>query len=669
MFPLKDIFRTNCFLIPENQRAFSWRRQQAEALVRDLNLMGTQSHYLGPIIVSQSGRANFRDAQTRDWVREYVLEDGQQRLTTFLLFIHALVKRFAALGQPTNQHAVELAQLIQYESEGHHLRIRNSNPDLDQFMRHLIADAPEPAQKTAPMTALQEVSDYLGRTAATLDLEQAIEWKMRLTAQAKFILVDLSQDDIDRYLAFDAINSRGLPLTEFEKIKNFCALLVRRRSLQFHPEVEWYKALVELQRFDASDRREECMFISEAHSIFFGQKVGLDKVHADFVRRFEALLTKANPNLERRLEQYVAFWQPYASAFGFLFCSERKTIDPHRISISSAEWLTYIDNLGLPTISRPILATSLLKYNRQDFERVARWAEIYTFRVHALAGRRTDANKQPIITLAHEIYFQGKCADEVGGVICAWLQDLAPLTRAVAFLANGEPKYNFDGKVRGWSHAYYFLYQYELSVSPTAVRAISYRKNREEQRATIEHILPQTHRDGGWWEREWPDGALADIWKHRLGNLVLTSNNPALGQKSFPQKLSSLPPEYSYTSPHANNGEKQLSRFGQGKHWGPRELLQREVALMQFALERWVVPCEGDNSTYVLPSVFAEQGDGGGVVALSRKAGDCIRPAASGREQAEEENEDDADESPEPSGASAASEDNPIPNQTEDIQV
>ena len=47
----------------------------------------------------------------------------------------------------------------------------------------------------------------------------------RLCTQSKFEAIDLDISNFDRWLTFDAINSRGLPLSQFDKIKNLCVLI------------------------------------------------------------------------------------------------------------------------------------------------------------------------------------------------------------------------------------------------------------------------------------------------------------------------------------------------------------------------------------------------------------------------------------------------------------
>lgn len=629
MDPLKEILRTHCLVIPTNQRAFSWRKEQADALIEDLKLMGENSHYLGPLIVTPGENQNFRDENTRDYIKEYIVDDGQQRLTTCLLLIKALTGRFDYIGENFNSHCLELKSFLTYTHQGEHLRIRNCNSALDQFLRHLVLGHEAPQTRTSAMKCLEEVSSFFEQFAADLNLEELIDWKLRLTAQAKFILVDLGTEDIDRYLAFDAINSRGLALTEFDKIKNFCALLSNRRpNLQIQPEVPWYRSLVALERFGISSRLYESTYIAEAFSIFFKIRIGPDEAHNKFVTKFGSLLYQDDPNLEEQLSKFVEYWEPFAQAFGFVSSEKRDTVDQTRATAKARDWLKNIDHLGLPGICRPLLCAALMKYESEDFEKVAKYAEVYTFRVHAIAGKRTDNNKSGINELAHQVYFERISLFRVSQILCFWLDQYCPMRELLKKLSDGEPKYHYDRLMKGWEYCYYFLYQYELHLSPITTTPIPWERSREQRKATIEHILPQTHRDNSYWQSLWPDELKADSFRHRLGNLVLTDGNSNLGHKPFPDKLNNPNGEYCYNHATATNSEKRLHEYTNGHNWREEEILKREAEMVRFAANRWTFGCCSDNIRFSLPTDFDEAlGVPERVISLERI--DCIAAADS----------------------------------------
>src|SRR5262249_7723423 len=161
--------------------------------------------------------------------------------------------------------------------------------------------------------------------------------------------------------------------------------------------------------------------------------------------------------------------------------------------------------MELPTITRILLTACHFRLGHAQFETVVHACEIYTFRVYGVIRYRKDTNAPSITSLAHDVLLNSKDENFVRECICGWLKDLAPMSDVIKELADGEAKYYYDPRMRGWSHCYYFLYEYELANSPRGVTPIVWATSDAGRENTQEHILPQSHRDGGWWQAHWPD--------------------------------------------------------------------------------------------------------------------------------------------------------------------
>ena len=62
---------------------------------------------------------------------------------------------------------------------------------------------------------------FIGNYIAGLSDDDTYEFGQYLINQFLFMEVDLSTADVDKNLTFDTINTRGRPLSQFDKIKNF----------------------------------------------------------------------------------------------------------------------------------------------------------------------------------------------------------------------------------------------------------------------------------------------------------------------------------------------------------------------------------------------------------------------------------------------------------------
>lgn len=606
MQPFRVLCQGRYYIIPENQRGFSWTVREIKDLLNDLTLTEGHSHYMGPLIVSRTATPDFNDENFEATI-EYTLEDGQQRLTTLFILANEIRLRLHQLAGNDTVDTAELERLVFYRMGGRKRRLQNKNEALDQYLSYILTGAPmPPADRTPPMRAMDVVRGHAHDFVAEKDEQTLLVWKAKIQNQAKMILVDLASENINRYLAFDAINSRGLPLSEFDKIKNFCILISTTRDLGIEVDKDWYKAITQLDSFGLTARGDEAAFIAEIYNSFHSASVGQQDVHDAFVQRYRALLAAPNQILEADFRLFIELWEPYAKSFGFIATRSRHGHYGLLCTNNAGSWLDRLDNMDLATITRPILVASHLRMSEGDFELIAQTCEIYTFRVYAVVRRRKDRNSGAHTSVSNAVLRADRPAQWVRQELCRILSDDAPMSRVIEALANGEPKYAYDPRMPGWGQCYYFLYEYELAHSPQGVAPLPWGATAEQKVNTQEHILPQSHRDGGWWEGHWPDEAKADRYKHRLGNLLLTIDNAALGRKPIQEKLDG-PGAHFYNAPNATNSEKRVRNFTNGADWLDQNILAREFEMLEFAASRWSVPCCIDNGTINLPTEFVDE--------------------------------------------------------------
>lgn len=72
---LEDIFNANKIIVPPYQRAYAWEEKQLNQFINDLLDIDGKEYYYGHFIFEEGNDAN------------YEVIDGQQRLTTFILFL------------------------------------------------------------------------------------------------------------------------------------------------------------------------------------------------------------------------------------------------------------------------------------------------------------------------------------------------------------------------------------------------------------------------------------------------------------------------------------------------------------------------------------------------------------------------------------------------------
>lgn len=112
------------FIIPTYQRNYAWQREQCQQLLDDLRRIAQndKEHFLGTI--------TYITHQGEGGVREFVVIDGQQRLTSVMLLLKALQQN--ASKSRTDLHQRLNRFLFNFEDEGR-LRLKPIKKDREAF--------------------------------------------------------------------------------------------------------------------------------------------------------------------------------------------------------------------------------------------------------------------------------------------------------------------------------------------------------------------------------------------------------------------------------------------------------------------------------------------------------------------------------------------------------
>ena len=97
---LKSIFKERIFKIPDYQRGYAWQKEQLKDFWEDItNLPKDRYHYTGLLSLKEVPSSEYNNG---NWVSErwlindfgykpFHVVDGQQRLTTFVIFINEVI--------------------------------------------------------------------------------------------------------------------------------------------------------------------------------------------------------------------------------------------------------------------------------------------------------------------------------------------------------------------------------------------------------------------------------------------------------------------------------------------------------------------------------------------------------------------------------------------------
>ena len=159
-----------------------------------------KSHFLGAIILKDAGlpEPGAMYAQRRTIV------DGQQRLTTYLLFMKVLCLK---LNQTVTFD-------LQFRIMGKEIALRHGKNDVDAFEKVVSAKTLEKVSNPSESRIIEAYNYFVDHIdASKLDI-------MTIIMNAQFVRIDLTIDE-DEQQIFDTINSLGVRLTTAELLKNY----------------------------------------------------------------------------------------------------------------------------------------------------------------------------------------------------------------------------------------------------------------------------------------------------------------------------------------------------------------------------------------------------------------------------------------------------------------
>ena len=240
---IKELFQGRIFRIPDYQRGFSWEKEHCEAFWKDLiNLQEGKLdfHYTGMITVEEIGAEQYQHWEDRFYFKNlakgYFVVDGQQRLTAITILLHSFIKKYFALGKDVlNDNGAIFWQeqyLCRPEVYGNPASFifgyQTDNPS-DLFFKSKILE-----QKGIQVT--EETAYTNNLLVAKRYFEQQIEQQLEAEGlqkapqklEALFITLiekfkfdfKVLNKDLDIFMVFETMNTRGKLLSNLENLKN-----------------------------------------------------------------------------------------------------------------------------------------------------------------------------------------------------------------------------------------------------------------------------------------------------------------------------------------------------------------------------------------------------------------------------------------------------------------
>ena len=215
LWMLRDFIGTNkvLFRIPVYQRNYDWSESNCNRLLDDIYgiMQSGDKHFLGTIVFMAAKSGGFA-------LQEYIIIDGQQRLTTLMLILKALSVVAERVGDDCYHEIEEQYLHNKYCSEEFKVKLKPIKSDNNQFTLLLEGKIDEMDEDTHIYHNFMLCKDRFECWA-----ERGINPSQVLDALTKLEIVEivLTKGEDDPQVIFESINSTGLELSNADLIRNY----------------------------------------------------------------------------------------------------------------------------------------------------------------------------------------------------------------------------------------------------------------------------------------------------------------------------------------------------------------------------------------------------------------------------------------------------------------
>lgn len=624
---LDAVLQDKLIEVADYQRPYAWAEKQLSDLWQDLDLIGTDRHYAGTLVLQRTDRVK----QTKDGkdLTVYEVVDGQQRLTTCIILLEQLrraMEPYLGVGfDDFDDASRDLLRLVRANIDGVLVPRLKLGTDLREFFdRSVLGAAPiDKAQLVAGEERLYFAATYFQTRITALvdgtDTNEAVRRLTELRARACFrlrFLVYEVESSSEVGVLFETVNDRGQSLSELEKVKNYLLYLSRQVRGEIGDKLSdminhaWSEIFANMAALNIDDDAllQAHWVVTEDPNPRSWERSGSIKKkfpRAKYVPRSGRLEGGADEAVDvseatatELLNEVTQYVETLRRCSLFL----REMYDPQAAYLAIDDLATRervrsqsaaLVRTGSVANFRPLLLAARLKYpsDGEMYAQLVELGETFGVRAYLICGARTNAGRSPLRNLARRL-FQGLTPALAMSEVKALMWGLAPDDAVLAAFGPDVDWYHRSGHK-------YVLYEFEMSEVRSGSELPTFGELTNAGNKTTEHVLPQTPDVGSVW---WSSFSSEQHGKllHSIGNLVLTRDNSVYGRRDFNDVFDDLgnvkhgkrgqpgqeePRCYHSTSALAR--ERQIAQ--KFDSWTPETIEIRRLQIATWAIGRWHV--------------------------------------------------------------------------------
>lgn len=530
------------FLLPLFQRKYVWKKDQWEALWKDIYQLyedkDLKSHFIGSIVTIPM--SSFPQG-----VSKYVLIDGQQRLTT--IFVILSVLRDKARLQKLENLADKINDTLlinRYESGLDYYKLIPTEKDSDrQTFINLIRN-----DEADSDNQIKKAYNFFEREVrkVNLDISKALNV---MTQKLSLVSIILHEEYDNPHLVFESLNSTGVRLLPSDLIRNYFFMRIhsdhqKDMYVKYWQPMEMKLGDKSLTEFIRHYLKKDGSVVKESEIYFkLRERVNIENAvnELNMLSRFAQYYIKLlNPTTESHVEI-----RNYLQRLNVL---EVTTVYPFLLNCYNDYSEARLSPAGFLTVLQIIENFLIRRYvanvPTNQLDRV--FSDLYK----QISSKKTGTNESDFLGALKSVLATKNYPTDIQFRKAIELSKL----------------YGGGDKIKKTK---YLLSRIETSYG--------HKELIDFEPLTIEHILPQTISEhwkkdlGGKWEET------HDLYLHTLGNLTLTAYNPELSNDNFTEKKKIL-----------HESHLELNKYFQSKNcWTGEEIKQRAEYLTEKCLTIW----------------------------------------------------------------------------------
>jgi uncharacterized protein with ParB-like and HNH nuclease domain len=542
------------FIIPVYQRAYAWKEKEWSTFLNDLKeqIQGNSNYFFGNILL-----------ETIEQDRIFDVIDGQQRLTTLIIFIRSLTN--VLQERITDGETIDILiaeKETTFLKNAGVIKLRPVEYDRPCYDA-LIIENKEKYETASPSQGnIKDARTWFTKELRKISTEDILKILDKIETTA--ITSIEFEGKKDAALMFELQNNRGKDLTNMERLKSYFMyqLYVFSKPEEADTNIEYianlFKAIYGLIN-DIKDLDEDSVLIYHCNTYLKGFDYrNIEDIKAEF---------KNSPNK-------VAWINIFVEELHTTFSNMKK------LENSKSIYYSLLKRLKMPSFVYPFLIKGY-KYFGDDTDKLSdlfKVMEVLVFRYSVIRSGAT------INSRLNQILLQYNGSNT----------DLRNNLKTKLNLEHHWSDVRFKNTLEGYMYTTptvnYLLWRYEASIQSKGYVLGSITLDDEQ----IEHISPQTPPAGqilatGYEvnaNNEYSEDFLKD-YLNSLGNLMLISgnHNKSIGNIPFKEKLTS------YNKNPLLNQQDEIRSFANGDSnnplWDMKAIDKLHEAILGFALGNW----------------------------------------------------------------------------------